>query len=210
MVAKADSSGWSVAEAGGVGHRASGAGGDTVVQPGDDGHAMAALVVDQEQCVVRGQVAQVSRTDHRGRVADWLRVDVEGGYQGPPHDAEIRFALVDELFGAQHVDGDDGFGDRARLRASAGDDDPLFVARLVFGDRFLVRLRQEWIRETADCRAPGEPARLSIRTSRRRRSSVPPTKGYINFRHETHAGVAEEETKRNGHQGHHLYKGGVR
>ena len=75
--------------------------GNAVSQPGDDGRAMAALPVDQDQRVVGRQVPQVGRPDHGGRIADRLGVDVEGGDHRPQLGCQVPAPLAGEVLGTE-------------------------------------------------------------------------------------------------------------
>ncbi len=95
-------------------------------EPDEDRRAVAALAVDQHQRVVVGEVAQARRPYERGGAADRVRGDVEGGNQVPQPVVERGGALAHDVAKWDGVDGNRGFGHRARLRAAADDDHLLF------------------------------------------------------------------------------------
>ena len=94
-------------------------------QPGDDRRPVAALAVHQHQRVVGGQVAQVRRPHDGRRVADRLRVDVEGRDDCPELADQVPAPLPDQIRRADDVHGHGGLGDRARRGAAAHDHDGL-------------------------------------------------------------------------------------
>ena len=89
--------------------------------PVDYRRAVTALAVDEDQRMVRRQVAQHGGADHGRAAADRLRVGVERGYERAEVVLQVARPLTDEVCGRQHVYRDCGLGGAARLRAGADD-----------------------------------------------------------------------------------------
>ena len=98
---------------------------NAVAEPGDDRGAVTALAVHQDERVVGCQIAQVHRSDDRGRIADRLRVDIEGGDQGSQLVRQVAGTLPYKILEGDGVNRYDRLGYRSRLRTAPDHDDPL-------------------------------------------------------------------------------------
>ena len=88
-----------------------GAVGVAVSDPEDGRRPVSPLAVDQHEGVVGRQSPQIGGSDDLGRVTGGLRVDVEGGHDGPQQIGHIGLALFDDVGRWNGVDGDHGLGD---------------------------------------------------------------------------------------------------
>ena len=79
--------------------------------------------------MVRGQTAQVRGTDNPRRVPHRLRVDIEGGHEGPQLIGDVDAALTDDVLGGNGVYRNARLGHGSRLGPAADDDHPLFELR---------------------------------------------------------------------------------
>ena len=78
--------------------------GDAIAEPVDDGSAMPALAVHEDQRVIGRKAAQVRRPDDRRGVADGLRVDVVRRHHVPEQVAQVGIALIGKFSRRQHID----------------------------------------------------------------------------------------------------------
>ena len=107
---------------------------NAVPEPGDDRGAVAPLPVEQDQRVIRSQVAQVSGPDDRSRVADGLNVHVVGRHDISNQARHVGVPLTHNLPSGDDIDGDrrlcDGPGPRTRSH-----DDQAFQLQCHLGER---------------------------------------------------------------------------
>ena len=89
--------------------------------PVDDRGTVAALAVDEDQRVVRGEIAQHGGADQRRAAADRLAVHAERRGEGAKLVLQAARAPPDEVGGRQDVHGDGRLGGAPGLRAEADD-----------------------------------------------------------------------------------------
>ena len=124
---------------------------DAVAQPGDDGGAVTALAVDENQGVVRRQAAEVGRSNQGGRVTDRLGADVVGRDDSADPVRQVVVPLADEFRFGNDVDRYGGCGDGTAFRAGADDDNRLFELLRFFGLGLVLGvplLSQNWTGQT--------------------------------------------------------------